>query len=195
MTVGPVRWIFGYGSLVWRPAFEFVDRQPGYIQGWRRRFCQASPDHRGVPSDPGRVVTLLHDAGATCHGVAYQVADDVWPRVVAMLDVREQNGYARHEVTVRPVEGDGAAWSALVYIATPHNPSFRTGESLAQVAAIVRRSVGPSGDNREYVHRLHEALVAMGAADPHVAELVAEIARQDGVSPTGPAVVDPQRRP
>ena len=195
MSAAPRRWIFGYGSLVWRPAFPFVERRPGYIEGWRRRFCQASPDHRGVPSDPGRVVTLLADPSATCHGMAYAVADDAWAQVLARLDVREQNGYARHDVPVRDVHGTGESWSALVYIATPDNPSFRDGESLADIAAVVRRAVGPSGDNREYVLRLHEALSAMGAPDPHVADLVAEIARQDRVSPNGAAVVDPRRRP
>ncbi len=195
MSSASGRWIFGYGSLVWRPAFPFVERRAGHIEGWRRRFCQASPDHRGVPSDPGRVVTLLADRSATCHGMAYRVADDAWSEVLARLDVREQNGYARHDVVVRELGGRGELGSALVYIATPDNPSFRVGESLAEIAAVVRRAVGPSGDNREYVARLHEALAAMGAPDPHVSDLVAEIARQDRVSPTAAAVVEPGRRP
>jgi cation transport regulator ChaC len=182
--------VFGYGSLVWRPAFDFVQRVPGSIQGFARRFWQASPDHRGVPGDPGRVVTLVPTPDAVCHGVAFEVAPSGWPKILAQLDHREQNGYARHRVTVRPAAVEVAPIDALVYIATADNPSFRGGSTLADIAAVVRRAHGPSGSNREYVARLAEALAELEVDDAHVRALVAEIARQDGLSPSAGSSVD-----
>ena len=66
-------WLFGYGSLIWRPASPFVERRPASARGYARRFWQGSTDHRGVPEAPGRVVTLLPSAGDRCEGVAYRV--------------------------------------------------------------------------------------------------------------------------
>ena len=68
-------WIFGYGSLVWRPSFPFAERRGAWIDGFARRFWQGSTDHRGVPGAPGRVVTLEHATGARCFGAAYRISD------------------------------------------------------------------------------------------------------------------------
>lgn len=179
MTSGDTRahWVFGYGSLVWRPAFAHVERVEGFIEGFARRFWQASPDHRGMPEAPGRVVTLVPEAGARCHGVAYRLAPAQATEILAALDHREQNGYARHLVRVH-AEGrviDGA----IVWIATADNPSYLGPLSVAEIARVVRTAAGPSGPNREYVERLAEALAAMNGLDAHVAELVDELARLD----------------
>lgn len=174
----PVTWIFGYGSLVWRPAFDHEARVDGWIEGFTRRFWQASPDHRGVPDAPGRVVTLLAEPGARCHGVAYRLPVARAAEILVALDHREQNGYVRQRVRVH-VQGGEAIDDALVYIATPDNPSYVGPSPLAEIAAVVRAASGPSGPNREYVERLAEALVAMRAEDVHVTALLAEIARHD----------------
>jgi glutathione-specific gamma-glutamylcyclotransferase len=162
----PVWWVFGYGSLVWRPAFDFVERREGIVHGWARKFWQASTDHRGVPEAPGRVVTVHREPGARCHGVAYAVPEAQRAVVVRLLDHREQGGYERHEVAVETARGriDGA----VMYVAGPGNPSYVGPRSLAEIADVVVRSQGPSGDNVEYVLRLAEALRAMRADDDHV---------------------------
>ncbi|MFN3199360.1 MAG: gamma-glutamylcyclotransferase [Bradymonadia bacterium] len=173
MTERPL-WIFGYGSLVWRPAFEYRQRVPGYITGWIRRFWQGSPDHRGTPEAPGRVVTLLPEAGATCWGMAYEVAPEKVSEIMPRLDHRESGGYAHHRVQVTCPSG-ATIDDVLVYVAGPDNPHFLGSASLDEIAAHVARSRGPSGENTEYVLWLAEALRAMGADDPHIFGLEARL--------------------
>ncbi|HSN98633.1 MAG TPA: gamma-glutamylcyclotransferase [Candidatus Nanopelagicales bacterium] len=168
-------WIFGYGSLVWRPAFPFERRSPGHIAGWSRRFWQGSTDHRGVPGAPGRVVTLVEEPGARCWGMAYQVADERLDEVLATLDHREQGGYERHRIPLTLAGEDEARREALVYVATPENPNYLGPAPLADIAQQVLSSRGPSGPNVEYVLRLAEALAEMGAEDEHVAELARRV--------------------
>jgi cation transport protein ChaC len=167
---GPL-WIFGYGSLVWRPDFPHDERRTGFVRGFRRRFWQGSNDHRGVPGAPGRVVTLLPgEPDERCHGAVYRVTPGCEPEVLDRLDYRERAGYVHHRVTVEC--GDSHVPEALVYIATPSNPGWLGEAPLDQIAAQIRTSVGPSGHNLEYLLRLHAALVEMGGEDEHVAALV-----------------------
>ncbi|MCG8420458.1 MAG: gamma-glutamylcyclotransferase [Proteobacteria bacterium] len=171
-------WIFGYGSLIWRPAFPYRERHPGYIEGFKRRFWQQSTDHRGTPEAPGRVVTLLAEPGEVCWGMAYRVADEDRESVLARLDFREKGGYQRvyadvlldrdNRIAGRPAD---PSVRALVYVATAENPNYAGPEPIEDIARIVQRARGPSGTNLDYVMRLADALQNIGACDPHVIEL------------------------
>ena len=168
-------WIFGYGSLVWRPAFPHVERRAGCIEGWARRFWQGSTDHRGLPGAPGRVVTLVAEPRAVCWGVAYRVDARDRQAVLATLDHREQGGFVRREVEVCLREPDAGSVGALVYVAGADNPNYLGPAPVSEIAAQVRRSVGPSGPNRDYVLRLAEALRALRAYDAHVFEVAEQV--------------------
>jgi len=175
---GPV-WVFGYGSLVWRPAFAHRERRPAVLHGFARRFWQGSTDHRGVPGAPGRVVTLIEAPGAHCWGMAYAVERRDAEAVLRLLDHREQGGYDRHQRTLHEPHGDRAFASALVYVATASNPDWLGPAPLAEIARQVRRAHGPSGSNREYVLRLAASLREHGARDEHVLALAALVEAED----------------
>jgi len=164
-------WIFGYGSLVWRPAFAHVEQRPARVHGWARRFWQWSTDHRGVPGAPGRVATVVEEETAVCWGRAYAVDPRHEAEVLAGLDHREKQGYDRRVVTLGFADGPGPR--ALMYVATPDNPSFAGETPEPEIAEIIASRMGPSGTNREYLLELAAALRTMGVHDPHVAALEA----------------------
>ena len=161
-------WVLGYGSLIFRAEFPFVERRVARIQGFSRRFWQSSPDHRGTPEAPGRVVTLIENQAGSVLGVAYRIARERSYAVLAELDRRERAGYERVEVEVEFTEAPFGRAPALVYQARPENPGFRANDDDARIAAIIRSARGPSGDNVSYVRRLAQALRELGEDDPHV---------------------------
>lgn len=150
-------WLFGYGSLIWRPELEHTAHEPAVLPGHARRFWQRSTDHRGTEDFPGRVVTVVPAAGARVAGVAFRLADPA--PTLARIDHREQQGYQRRELIVHT---RGGPRRALVYVADPHNPYFAGDEPPARSAEVIARARGPSGDNLEYARALVAALETLG---------------------------------
>lgn len=155
-------WLFGYGSLIYKVDFPYLEKRPASILGWERRFWQGSHDHRGTPEAPGRVVTLVEKPEAVCKGMAYRVS----PGVFEHLDHREKNGYLRFSTPM--IFDDGLREQGLVYIATEGNEAFLGHAPEADIAHQIARAAGPSGRNDEYLLNLAQALRDLGDDDPHV---------------------------
>ena len=163
-------WIFGYGSLIWRPSFDYVERHKGWVVGWQRRFWQGSTDHRGSPGSPGRVVTLVEEPGAVCWGMLYRIRTELADGILNELDYREKAGYTRQFVDCH-IEGEHDPRRTLTYVAYADNPNYL---GTADDHAIVRQiaeSTGPSGSNQEYLVRLHEEFRKHSIDDDHVTRL------------------------
>lgn len=163
-------WLFGYGSLIYKADFPYLQRKPARIHGWQRRFWQGSHDHRGTPEAPGRVATLVEAPQHSCDGMAYEVTPDVF----AHLDHREKNGYLRIFTKFDWLDGSGQV-EGLVYIAGPDNEAYLGEASPQQIARHIARSKGPSGPNSEYLLRLADALRELGEHDEHVFAIESEL--------------------
>lgn len=164
-------WLFGYGSLIFKADFPYIERRPARIANWTRRFWQGSHDHRGTETAPGRVATLVAQQGAICGGMAYLIT----PEVFAHLDHREKNGYLRLAIDI--MFEDGSSEEGLVYIASEDNAAFLGEAPELDIARQIAVSRGPSGANRDYLIDLAHALREMGLDDPHVFEIEQHLMR------------------
>jgi cation transport protein ChaC len=85
-------WVFGYGSLIWNPAFHFTERVVGTVHGYHRRFCLWAHLGRGRPERPGLMLGL--ERGGSCRGVAYHIAPDAVAEELDIVWRREMIGGA-----------------------------------------------------------------------------------------------------
>ena len=162
-------WIFGYGSLIWRPGFDFLGKAPARLEGYRRAFCRYSFRHRGTPEHPGLVIGLRE--GGACEGMAFRIAPGEEPAVLAYLDEREGEGYLRKRVPVRLLEGGREVW-AWTYIPNPDHPSYFGEEESARLVELVATGRGESGTALDYLRNLVEQLIPLQASDPELVRVL-----------------------
>ena len=166
-------WVFGYGSLIWRPGFEYLERVPANIVGMHRSLCIYSFDHRGTPERPGLVLGL--DFGGACRGIAYRVAAAKRKTTLTYLRDREQTTAVYREL-VRNVWLEGKAElrvDALCYAVDRGHPQYAGRLSTERQLQIVRQGFGRSGNNRDYVIETVKALEALSITD-HDLHVLAE---------------------
>jgi len=164
-------WVFGYGSLMWRPGFEFAEQVPARLIGEHRALCVYSFDHRGTPEKPGLVLGL--DRGGACRGIAFRVAATRRNDTVGYLRSREQTTNVYREV-MRSVWLENEARqrvSALAYVVDRGHVQYAGRLSLAEQLHYVRQGHGRSGNNRDYVLSTVKSIEAQGFRDPQLHRL------------------------
>jgi glutathione-specific gamma-glutamylcyclotransferase len=158
-------WVFAYGSLMWRPGFDFAERRLATLHGYRRRFCMTSVHYRGTPEQPGLVLALDADVAGHCAGVVYRVGGQGSEATLAYLRERELVSYAYREITHEVTLDDGRRVEALAYVSDRGHPQYLGGLSLEEQAEVIARAVGPMGPNAEYLMNTVASLDALGVAD------------------------------
>jgi glutathione-specific gamma-glutamylcyclotransferase len=161
-------WVFGYGSLMWRPGFAHLERVPARLIGLHRALCVYSFVHRGTPEKPGLVLGL--DRGGACRGIAYRVAAAAREATVAYLREREQVTSVYLEAT-RRVALAGTPQrdvSALVYVVDRSHPQYAGRLDLERQVHLVRQGHGRSGANRDYVLSTVAEIEAQGCHDSNL---------------------------
>ena len=167
-------WIFGYGSLMWRPGFAFEEWRLGTIRGYHRALCIYSHVHRGTQERPGLVLGL--DRGGSCKGVAFRVAAANRDETLDYLRAREQVTAVYVEAHVTVDLGDGEKARAVTYVADRGHRQYAGRLDLERLLVMVRQGVGQSGANPEYVRNTHAHLLEMGVHDAHLAWIVERLA-------------------
>lgn len=156
-------WVFGYGSLIWNPGFAFLGSQLGVLHGAHRSLSIISHHYRGTPENPGLVFGLVR--GGSCRGMAFEVAAQSWPEVLAYLHARELVTSVYRDV-MRPVSlADGRRISALAYVVDESHAQYAGLLSLEQQVAMVRAGVGIAGPNVDYVLNTVRHLEQLGIRD------------------------------
>lgn len=168
-------WVFGYGSLMWRPGFPFEAQAPGLLNGAHRALCVYSILHRGTREQPGLVLGL--DRGGACRGVAFRVAQGAEEETVAYLREREQvtDVYLEAHRTVRLLNGTGRVVKALTYLADPNHAQYAGRLPLEEQLRIVRDCKGEAGTNIDYVLNTARHLEEEGVHDAVLGSIAARL--------------------
>lgn len=167
-------WVFAYGSLLWNPGFPFVESQPARICGYHRSLCVLSHVHRGTPERPGLVLGL--DRGGACLGLGYRVHSGDAAEALAYLRAREQVTAVYREAQLPVTLRDGRTVRGVAYVVDREHPQYSRRLPLDVVLAHVRRGIGRSGANIEYVLASHARLRQMGIRDKALEAVVAALA-------------------
>ncbi|KQU96189.1 gamma-glutamyl cyclotransferase [Mesorhizobium sp. Root695] len=167
-------WVFGYGSLIWRPGFAHVETQRARLHGYRRSLCVYSFVHRGTRERPGLVLGL--DRGGSCIGLAFRVPGDLRDEAITYLRERElvTNVYLERLLKIR-LDG-GSTVDAVAYIVDRQHEQYAGALDAADAAAVVRGAVGQSGNNEDYVLSTLEHLEALGIRDHWLEDVARQVA-------------------
>lgn len=165
-------WVFGYGSLMWRPGFDFEEAIPARLVGVHRSLCIYSVVHRGTRRHPGLVLGL--DSGGSCEGLAFRLAPSRIRETLHYLRAREQVTRVYRE-SFHPLhlqDGSKTALRGLCYRADQRHPQYAGYLPLAMQAHLVRRGRGCSGKNTDYIANTLRHLEEMGIHDTRLKRLM-----------------------
>jgi cation transport protein ChaC len=168
-------WLFGYGSLIWNPAFHFDEQRKGRIRGWHRRFCLWTPLGRGSPERPGLVLGL--ERGGSCSGMAFRLPV---AHIASELDIiwrREMVSGAYLPRWVRVTTEEGRV-DAITFTIDPNNPRYAGRLDEDEVVRVVATAVGRLGPCTDYLFKTADALAALGLEDRAIVRLKKRVEEQ-----------------
>jgi cation transport protein ChaC len=171
-------WVFAYGSLIWKPAFDYVEVRTGLLSGWHRAFCLGwNTRFRGSAQNPGLMLAL--DRGGRCKGAAYRLPSD---RIEENLDklVRREMGFKPSPFPPRwvSVQTEEGPLPAVTFCIDRHSGRYVSGLSEAEVARVLARAVGVRGSMAEYLYNTVHHLEQMGIHDSHLWRLQELVAHE-----------------
>ena len=177
MSSPSTHWVFGYGSLIWKPGFPFTGRSRALLRGAHRSLCVYSHRHRGTPEQPGLVFGLVR--GGSCRGMGFEVEPTRWEAVQAYLAEREMDRGVYREALRPVVLEDGRQVTALCFLVDMRHAQYAGRLEIAEQVRLVRSGVGESGANPEYVLETARHLQSLGIRDRYLDDLVIALGGTD----------------
>jgi cation transport protein ChaC len=175
---GSAIWILAYGSLIWKPACEFVEMRVGLLRGWHRSFCLGwNTRWRGSEEAPGLMLALA--PGGACRGVLYRLPPDaVQPNLRKLLE--REMGFKPSPFPPRwvKVETEEGMVSAITFCIDRNSPRYITGLTDEQVATVLSRATGSRGSMAEYLYATVDHLERLGIHDAHLWRLQSLVAER-----------------
>jgi cation transport protein ChaC len=168
-------WVFGYGSLMWRPGFPFAETAPALLKGAHRALCVYSVVHRGTHAEPGLVLGL--DRGGACRGVAFRVSEGAEDETVSYLREREQvtDVYVEAYRPISLLDGSSRGMKALCYLVDRNHEQYAGALPIEEQVRIINAGKGQAGGNVEYVLKTLRHLRDAGVNDPLLSGIVAHL--------------------
>lgn len=163
-------WLFGYGSLIWNPAFYYEEKCCALVRGWHRSFCLKLFMGRGTPEKPGLMLAL--ERGGACRGVAFRIAAQEVRQELWLLWQREMFGGSYNARWVR-LDLGGRVVRGLTFVVNPANPRYTKGLSAAQTAGMIVDAKGELGTNLEYFENTLTHLHELGVKDTTLTRIAA----------------------
>lgn len=181
-------WVFGYGSLMWRPGFPHRESEPAVLDGYSRSFCIWSEHHRGTPSHRGLVLGLAQTEGQRCEGMVFRVAPQDWAETAAYLEERELTGYAYRPAHLPVVLKGDKIVQAHCFVADPKHPHYAGSIDPQDAARIILGARGEAGLNRDYLINTIRALEEHGYREAHLHDLLERVLTLTGELDVGAGI-------
>jgi cation transport protein ChaC len=172
-----LRWVFGYGSLMWDPGFRVIESVTARLDGFARSFCLRSTRYRGTEAAPGLVLGLDEDPAAHCTGIALRFADEDREAVLDYLREREMITYAYREAILPVTLCDGRQVEALTYVMQRDHVQYAGNLAPCEQARIISDAHGQRGPNADYLFNTTRHLAKIGLSDAQLDKLSEDVRR------------------
>ena len=168
-------WIFGYGSLIWKPEFDYAERRHAKVHGWHRALKMWSRINRGTPECPGLVLGML--SGGSCRGVVFRIHKSEARPIMANLWQREMitGVYDPRWLTCHTPQGPV---NALAFTLSRKSPNHTGDLPDNEYRRIFAQACGRYGTTRDYVQATFDELRRQGIHDRALARLLALAQKQ-----------------